>query len=437
MNNHVNRHFLNRHKPHTPTGRPARKRSRAFQALIAFAVVALLAPFLANDKPLLCIYQGHWLFPAFSLNHKAMINNHGKQEVVYYNMGKAWKTFPADLAIFPPCAYAPGSMDVYNAPLKSPFDKQYLSPGTAMPARFRHWLGTTQNGNDVLACLLHGCSVSVSIGLFSMLIAGCAGIVLGACAGYYGNHRFRISYTTLAGLLAGILPAWFYGFEARSMALSRAFENGSILVIWQLLVSMAIACLVLYGFGRAGQYAGRFVLKNKSLYLPIDGMISRLIEVLNSIPALLLVIALSMISRPSCYTLILIIGCLGWTHIARLTRAEYLKATTLDYVTAGRAMGLKDHRIMLRHILPNVLPAVLVQVMFGVAGAVLTEASLSFIGVGVPPDVTTWGTLLNEAKDHFSAWWLVLFPGLCIFMLVLACHAAANMIERSKQPSNS
>jgi len=125
------------------------------------------------------------------------------------------------------------------------------------------------------------------------------------------------------------------------------------------------------------------------------------IEILNSIPSLLLIIAISAISKPSYTLLIYIIGFLSWTNIARLTRAQVLKTKQLDFIIASKAIGMRDFQIILKQILPNIFPVILVQIVFGMAGAVLIEASLSYIGVGIPINTITWGSLLNEARDHF------------------------------------
>lgn len=400
---------------------------RGLLTVSAFAIIALLSSLLANDRPLTVQYKGQWLFPAFSSKHAIVID----KETVNYDMGRQWKTLPYTRALFAPCAWSANTIDNDNAPRVGPFDTQHFYDGN-MPLRFRHWLGTTQNGNDVLSCLIHGAAISISIGVFSMLIASLIGIMLGACAGYYQNTQAKTSWLHLLFLSAGLVLAWFYGFEARSLALSEAFASGSIAVLWQVTFSMAIFIGTLWLFHRIGKSLGRLVWKDNALNLPVDSIVSKLIELLNSIPALLFIIAVSVIARPSYYTLILIIGALGWTQIARLTRAEYLRAASLDYVSACKAIGLTDARILWKHILPNALPVILVQVVFGMAGAVMAEASLAFIGVGVPPDVISWGALLNEAKDHFSSWWLILGPGFCIFLLILAYHSIANNLTKKQ-----
>ena len=187
----------------------------------------------------------------------------------------------------------------------------------------------------------------------------------------------------------------------------------------QLILSFSIFGSIIFMFSFIGKYIDNKLKFTKTFHLPVDTIIYRLIEILNAIPTLLLIITLSAIAKPSYTLLICIIGFLSWTNIARLTRTEFQKIKQLDYITSCKAIGMSDFRIMYTHILPNVFPLIAVQLVFGMAGAVLVEASLSFIGVGVPIDNVTWGSLLNEARDHVSSWWLVLFPGLCIFTLIM------------------
>jgi peptide/nickel transport system permease protein len=395
-----------------------------------FVFISILAPFIANDKPLVCKYKGQWLFPAFSFKHQMQINT----ETINYNMAKDWKTLEADFAIFPPCAYSPSTIDADNAPRKSPYDEQVMTlkngQKISLPIKYRHWLGTNQNGNDVLSCLIHGTKVSLSVGILSMLIAGLLGIVLGASAGYFQNNILRIGYVQLLFLLLGVFLTYFYGIVIRGDKLTEAFIDGGIWLILSLLFLFFISVKTIGGFVWIGGYIDRKLKTDHKINFPVDSLISRVIEILNSIPSLLLIIALSAITKPSYTLLILIIGFLSWTNIARLTRAEYLKAQQLDYVTACKAIGMSNYRIMIKHILPNVFPLILVQLVFGLAGAVLIETSLSFIGVGIPLNVITWGSLLNEARNHFSAWWLVVFPGLGVFTLIFIYNKIATEISR-------
>ena len=401
---------------------------------LVFVCVALLAPFLANDKPLVCKYKGQWLFPAFSLKNQQIIS---ENEIINYNMGNDWKTLNTDFSVFAPCAYSPNTIDAANAPRKSPFTAQQFvlknNTTISVPFKFRHWLGTTQNGNDVLSGIIHGTKISLSVGIFSMLIASIIGIILGASAGYFENDTLKIGYVQLLFLLIGIFISYFYCVVVRGSSLATDFTNGSALVILKIFFLLYLSYVVIAGLLKFGNKIDITLKTARKLNFPLYTIVSRVIEILNSIPSLLLIIALSAITKPSYTLLILIIGLLSWTTIARLTRAEYLKTKQLDYITSCKAIGMSHFAIMRKHILPNVFPIILVQIIFGMAGAVLIEASLSFIGVGIPSNTVSWGSLLNEARDHFTAWWLVVFPGLGVFVLIFIYNKIAAEISKINQ----
>jgi peptide/nickel transport system permease protein len=401
---------------------------------LVFVCVALLAPFLANDKPLICKYKGQWLFPAFSFKNQQIIS---ENEIINYNMGNEWKTLNTDFSVFAPCAYSPNTIDAANAPRKSPFAAQQFvlknNTTISIPFKFRHWLGTTQNGNDVLSGIIHGTKISLSVGIFSMLIASIIGIILGASAGYFENDTLKIGYVQLLFLLIGIFISYFYCVVVRGSSLATDFTNGSALVILKIFFLLYLSYVVIAGLLKFGNKIDITLKTASKLNFPLDTIVSRVIEILNSIPSLLLIIALSAITKPSYTLLILIIGFLSWTTIARLTRAEYLKTKQLDYITSCKAIGMSHFAIMRKHILPNVFPIILVQIIFGMAGAVLIEASLSFIGVGIPSNTVSWGSLLNEARDHFTAWWLVVFPGLGVFVLIFIYNKIAAEISKINQ----
>jgi peptide/nickel transport system permease protein len=129
-----------------------------------------------------------------------------------------------------------------------------------------------------------------------------------------------------------------------------------------------------------------------------------------------------------------ILGLTGWVGIARFVRGEFLKVRAMDYVAAAQSLGASDSRIMLRHVLPNAIAPVLVSMSFGVAGAILTESALSFLGIGVPAQLVTWGSLLSVAQSNSSAWWLAVFPGAAIFVTVLAYNLLGDGLRDALDP---
>ena len=159
----------------------------------------------------------------------------------------------------------------------------------------------------------------------------------------------------------------------------------------------------------AGYFGGR-----------VDDVISRIIDVLMAFPGILLAIALVAVLGPSLTNVVIALSVIGWVGYARLVRGQALRAREFDFVQAARALGAGSRRIVVRHILPTALPAVVVQATLGMAGAIIAEASLSFLGLGVQPPTPSWGTMLDAGRSHlFDAPHLTIFPGLAIAVLVL------------------
>jgi peptide/nickel transport system permease protein len=167
----------------------------------------------------------------------------------------------------------------------------------------------------------------------------------------------------------------------------------------------------------------------------IDHLISRLIEMLLTIPTFFLIIAIIAFLPPSIFNIMIVIGLTGWTGVARFVRAEFLKLKRLDFVMASRSLGASDARLIFVHMLPNSMAPVLVSAVFGIAGAILTESSLSFLGFGVPPPTPSWGDILSQSRDYIEfAWWLTIFPGLAIFLSITAYNLVGEGLRDAMDP---
>jgi len=169
--------------------------------------------------------------------------------------------------------------------------------------------------------------------------------------------------------------------------------------------------------------------------IPMDILISRLIEVIVSVPTLLLLLSISaLMSKPSIFVTMVVIGFLGWTSIAKYVRAELLKVRSLEFIEAAQALGLSEIQVIFKHAIPNSLTSVLITIAFGVAGAILTESSLSFLGIGVAPEEVTWGSLLSASRSDVSAWWLAIFPGFAIFITVTIFNLIGEGLTDAMDP---
>ncbi len=152
----------------------------------------------------------------------------------------------------------------------------------------------------------------------------------------------------------------------------------------------------------------------------VDFVLMRLTDVMLALPALLLAMAVVAVLRPSLFSILLVIGLVSWTQVARVVRAETLSMVRRDFVIAARALGAPSLRLILRHVLPNVAPIIIVMAALGTSGTLLLDAALSFLGLGVPPPTPTWGRMIEEATLYFrTAPWLSIFPGIAIFYAVL------------------
>jgi peptide/nickel transport system permease protein len=167
----------------------------------------------------------------------------------------------------------------------------------------------------------------------------------------------------------------------------------------------------------------------------IDSILMRFVDIMLCFPTFFLILAVIALLEPSIWYIMLIIGITGWMGVARLVRAEVLSIKERDYIMAARAIGASDLRIICRHILPNAAAPILVTATLGIAGAILTESALSFLGIGVQPPTPSWGNILTAGKDYIEfAWWLSLFPGLAILITVLAYNLLGEGIRDALDP---
>ena len=241
-----------------------------------------------------------------------------------------------------------------------------------------------------------------------------------------------IKYSPTENDLFSVLSApnkdHFLGTDDRGRdVLSRMIHGARVsLSIGIVAVGIALVIGIIFG-SMAGYYGGK-----------IDFIISRLIEIMITFPVFFLILTILAFTNPSIYNIMIVIGATGWTGVARLVRGEFLKLRQLDYIEAATALGGSDYRVILRHMLPNSLAPVLVSATFGIAGAILVESSLSFLGFGVPPPEPSWGEILSQSQKYVDfAWWLVLFPGIAIFITVTSLNLLGEGFRNAIDPKLS
>ena len=198
------------------------------------------------------------------------------------------------------------------------------------------------------------------------------------------------------------------------------------LLVGLAVVSVASSVGIMMG-AIAGYYGGR-----------VDLVISRVMDVLLAFPGILLAIAMVAVLGPSLTNVVLALSTIGWVGYARLVRGQVLKIRELEYVQAARALGATTSRVLLRHVIPATLSAVIVQATLGMAGTIIAEASLSFLGLGVQPPTPSWGTMLDAGRSHlFDAPHLTLFPGIAIALLVVGFNFAGEDLRERLDPRST
>ena len=287
-------------------------------------------------------------------------------------------------------------------PLSRP-ELQSLLPEEVPPLGI-YLLGTDELGRDVFARMLQGAWVSLTVGFVAVGLAVIIGVFLGGLSGYYGQSYIRLGPVVLVLLVIWATVGW-----------SRL--SGVYLVI-----TAAVAMFVIVGMliRRRKASSGPFSLLDAQL-LSVDAIITSLIDIMLCFPSFFLILTVVALLPASIYNIMIVIGLTSWMGAARFVRAEFLSLREQDFVTAARALGVSDWRIIFRHMVPNAIAPVLVSATIGIAGAILTEAGLSFLGFGVPPPHATWGNILSDGKNYlFDAPWLTIIPGVAILVVVLS-----------------
>ena len=296
-----------------------RQNRLGFVCFILFSlifVVSLAANLIANEKPLLVKYQQSFYFPAFKRYPETTFGGVFETEADYKDPVVQQLIAEQGWAVWPVIRYA---AQTPNLDLAVPVPSEPTA---------QNWLGTDDQGRDVLARILYALRVSLLFGFAVTLFSAVIGIFVGAIQGYYGG--------------------------------------------W------------------------------------VDLIGQRLLEVWGGLPMLFMVMILVSIFTPSVYWLFLIMLFFGWTTLVNLVRTEFLRARNLDYVRAARALGIADTRIIVRHILPNVISSSLSQLPFMLTANITALAALDFLGLGLPADTASLGEILLQGKNNLNAPWLAL-----------------------------
>ncbi len=253
--------------------------------------------------------------------------------------------------------------------------------------------------------------------------------VLGLLAPWLAPHDPNLQNLSLAfkppAWLSGGSPANLLGTDDLGRDIFSRIIWGARIAGIVGLCAVAIGGAIGVGLGVIAGYFGGVV----------DDVIARIADIQFAFPAVLLAIAVVGVVGPSLVTVIITIGITGWVQYVRVVRAEALSLRERDFVQAAVATGSSLPRILVRHVLPNIASSITVLTTFGVARAIILESALSFLALGVPPDVPSWGTMLADGRQFLdTAWWLGLFPGLAIFFTVLGVNLFGDGLRDALDP---
>lgn len=280
-------------------------------------------------------------------------------------------------------------------------------------------LGTDDLGRDVFARMLQGAWVSLTVGFVAVGIAVIVGIFMGGLAGYYGQGG--ICYDQILSLLLLLSGIIFFFLEWIKFGCG-LFGVGIFIFIWS--------------------FSARRAKRNHFMPGPLqktafsfDTLIMRMVDIMLCFPSFFLILTVVALLPASIYNIMIIIGLTSWMGTTRFVRAEFLSLREQDFVSAAKALGVGDFRIIFRHMMPNAIAPVLVSSTIGIATAILTEAGLSFLGFGVPPPYATWGNILSDGKRFiFDAPWLTFIPGVAILIVVLCFNLFGEGLKDALNP---
>jgi peptide/nickel transport system permease protein len=304
--------------------------------------------------------------------------------------------------------------------LRPPFSapRQGLS-SQAIPHLGLYVLGTDELGRDVFARMMQGAWVSLTVGFVAVGIAVLVGILLGGISGYYGQNAVTADH-----LITAFLTVTGVGLLA----------SGAITAGGLLLIIGGLSFILFRGWRKRGAETGwAKVLWIRTI--SIDTLIMRFVDIMLCFPSFFLILTVVALLPASIYNIMIIIGLTSWMGTTRFVRAEFLSLREQDFVTAANALGVSSGRIIFRHMIPNAIAPVLVSATIGIASAILTEAGLSFLGLGVPPPHATWGNILSDGKNYiFDAPWLTFIPGIAILIVVLSFNLFGEGLRDALNP---
>ncbi len=264
-----------------------------------------------------------------------------------------------------------------------------------------------------------GLTAAIVVALFFIIA-----VIIGLCAWSGVYFPYDPNATNLALKLKPPNPTHWLGTDNLGRDVFARMLNGSYISLTVGFIAVAVSLLIGVTVGAISGYFGGWV----------DNVIMRVVDAILCFPTFFLILTAVALLGPNIVNIIVVIGLVSWTGTARLVRAEFLTLRESEYVRAARALGQRSLLIIFRHILPNAAAPIIVTAVLGIPEAILTEASLSFLGFGVQPPQATWGNIITDGKTYLlDAWWLIVFPGMAIFIAALSFYLAGDALRQASE----
>lgn len=314
-----------------------------------------------------------------------------------------------------PLPFDPNHLDLEYTLVK-PFSERAWASG--------HLLGTDTLGRDIISNLLYGARTAFFIAFPVMSLATMLGTALGIAAGFYRNRGVKLlrhqAFLYLAAAISSLYYAVYIPLTSIKLDLGTSFTVYALLV--NLILVVTLWLVTKYGLAKLAWFRREWAL-------PVDAIIMRFVESLNTIPRFVLILVLAAFLPPSVVMLSLLLVFTMWPASARLARAEMLRISQLPYFEAAQSIGIPTSGLLWRHALPNLIGPVLIVYIFGLGGLLTLESTLSFLNIGVPSNLVSWGRTISSIRSNTSAWWLVVFPGSLLSVTVLALYTCSHYLS--------
>ncbi|MFT6335504.1 MAG: peptide/nickel transport system permease protein [Saprospiraceae bacterium] len=311
--------------------------------------------------------------------------------------------------------FAPFLESIFGAGFSELQPENGLLPPLSNSGDLFHLMGTDYLGRDLFAGMIHGARVAFIVAIASVSISLILGLPVGLLIGFYGDGGIRKNLIQQVIIFIAIVISVYY--------LMSMISDG--LVSYNVFPFLGVIAITI----GLDKIVGKMSIRKYGV--PLDIIMQRLFELREGLPGLFIILSLAaIITFQSIFSVAIIISILFWMTFARHARAETMHVKEEDYIMSALSSGVSDFRLLFYHILPNAMPSIFVIIAFTFGAVILLESSLSFLGIGLPVEEVSWGKILAGARKSPKAWWLAVFPGMAIFLVLFAFNSLADYFSQ-------